>query len=89
MFTVAAGSDEPNKQRPAGSLPTPKMRRGFKSFFADVIREMKKVNWPTKAETNRLTGVVLIVCAALVAILTALGWFFGLVVDFVTKGRIG
>lgn len=88
MFTVATGSDEPQKPKTSGSLPTPKMRRGLKSFLADVGREMKKVNWPTKGETNRLTGVVLVVCAALVAILTGLGWFFGLFIDFVTKGKI-
>ncbi|HSI73423.1 MAG TPA: preprotein translocase subunit SecE [Fimbriimonas sp.] len=93
MFTVASGSDEPsrgeqNRPKPASSLPTPKLRRGLKSFLADVVREMKKVSWPSKAETNRLTGVVLIVCLALVAILTGLGWLFELIINFITKGPV-
>jgi preprotein translocase subunit SecE len=64
------------------------MRRGLKSFLADVGREMKKVSWPSKSETNRLTGVVLIVCLSLVVILTGLGWMFSLIIDFVTKGPV-
>ncbi|MEZ0327699.1 MAG: preprotein translocase subunit SecE [Fimbriimonas sp.] len=89
MFTVASGSDEPNRPRPASSLPTPKIRRGLKSFFQDVIREMKKVTWPTKPETNRLTGVVLVVCTGLVVILSVLGELFHLIIQFVTKGTVG
>ncbi len=65
------------------------MRRGPKSFFQDVIREMKKVNWPTKPETNRLTGVVLVVCTGLVIVLTILGEFFHLIIQFITKGTVG
>jgi preprotein translocase subunit SecE len=89
MFTVASGSDEPGRPRPAGSLPTPKLRRGLKSFLNDVLREMKKVSWPTKHETNRLTGVVLIVCIVLVTMLTTLGMLFSLLVDFITRGTVG
>ena len=88
MFTVASGSDEPSKTpRPAGgSIPTPKARRGPKTFLAETLREMKKVNWPTKSETNRLTGVVLAVCLLLTVVLSALGYLFGIVIDFLTKG---
>jgi preprotein translocase SecE subunit len=63
------------------------MRRGVKSFLTDTLREMKKVNWPTKPETNRLTGVVLVVCLGLVVILSGLGWIFGLILGFITTGR--
>ncbi len=62
----------------------PKSNRGLKGYFQEVRREVKKVNWPTVPETHRLTGVVLGVCALLVAILTALGAVFGFVVDFLT-----
>ena len=72
-----------------GGVPTPKMNRGPKAFLNEVGRELKKVTWPTKAETNRLTGVVLIVCLAMGAILSLFGFFFGLIIDFITKGRVG
>jgi len=49
---------------------------------------MKKVSWPTRAETNRLTGVVLAVCAMVVVFLTGLGYLFQFVVDFITKGKV-
>lgn len=71
-----------------GSLPIPKSRRGLKGFFNEVIREMKKVNWPTKKETNRLTGVVMGVTLLSVAILTAMGIVFGTLVNLITKGTV-
>ncbi len=85
--------DEPNGQNqtpPARGrgVPTPKMNRGLKGFLNEVGREMKKVSWPTKAETNRLTGVVLTVCILVGAILSGLGFLFGLVIDFITKGTV-
>lgn len=58
------------------TIALPKSKRGTKGFFAEVKREIKKVNWPTKEETTRLTGVVLTVCALVVLILMALNMFF-------------
>ena len=49
---------------------------------------MKKVTWPTRQETNRLTGVVLVVCLMLVAILSVLGYVFNIAIDFITKGSL-
>gem|GEM_PF-312332 len=88
--------EEPNNEkalsgqggRPRGSLPVPKSKRGVKGFFKEVGRELKKVSWPTKAETNRLTGVVLAVCVLVVIILSTLGAVFGAVIDLITKGRV-
>lgn len=71
-----------------GGVPKPKMNRGPKTFLKEVGRELKKVSWPTKAETNRLTGVVLTVCVIAAGILSGLGFLFGLIIDFVTKGRV-
>ena len=31
-------------------------------FFDDVVKEMKKVTWPTKDELKESTTVVLVVC---------------------------
>jgi preprotein translocase subunit SecE len=79
---------EPTSGKPRGGVPVPKSKRGAKGFFNEVVREMKKVSWPTRPETNRLTTVVLAVCVLLVAFLSAIGFVFGFVIDFITKGRV-
>jgi len=84
IASTPQGGGEPRKA--AGSLPIPTSRRGIKGFFNEVLREMKKVSWPTKAETNRLTGVVLIVCVVLVAILSSMGYVFDTLIRLMTKG---
>lgn len=79
-------SQTPHTVQPASNIPLPKSRRGFKGFFAEVGREMRKVNWPSKPETNRLTGVVLVVCGLIVLILVILNYFWSFVIDALTKG---
>jgi len=49
---------------------------------------MKKVTWPTRSETNRLTGVVLAVTILCVTVLTVLGLLFGTIIDLLTKGTV-
>ena len=66
---------------PPKSVATPKSRRGFKGFWIDVYRELKKVEWPKTKEVNRLTVVVLVVCAMVVAILSAMSVVAGTVVN--------
>jgi len=34
----------------------------IKTFFNDVVKEMKKVTWPTKDELKESTYIVIIVC---------------------------
>jgi preprotein translocase subunit SecE len=36
-------------------------------FVNDVVKEMKKVTWPTKAELKESTMVVIVVCLILAA----------------------
>ena len=36
-------------------------------FFDDVVKEMKKVTWPTQAELKESTVVVIVVCLILAA----------------------
>jgi preprotein translocase SecE subunit len=67
-------------------LPQPRSRRGPKAYLAEVMREMKKVQWPNRKETTRLTGVVLAVCLIVVAILSGLSWVFGTLVTLLTRG---
>jgi len=57
------------KDPPAAPLVPRKARRGPKAYFTEVVRELKKVDWTPPREVNRLTGVVLIVCAFVVGIL--------------------
>lgn len=78
--------EEPRK--PQGSLPIPRSKRGIKGFFSEVGREMKKVSWPTRAETNRLTGVVLGVCIMTGAAMIIMSTLFGAFIDFLTKGLV-
>lgn len=72
--------------RPSGGVPVPRSKRGFKGFMAEVKREWKKINWPTKQETHRLTGIVLSVCLMLVVFLTVLSYVFGFVINLISKG---
>jgi len=41
------------------------MKEKIKFFFEDVVKEMKKVTWPTKAELFESTKVVIVVCIIL------------------------
>lgn len=37
------------------------------AFFEDVVKEMKKVTWPTKEELKESTMIVIVVCLILAA----------------------
>ena len=79
-------STTPEGPKAPSSIATPKLKRGFKSFFSDVKKEMKKVNWPTKKEATRLTGVVLAVTLLCVAILTGMSFAANTVLNLIVKG---
>jgi len=53
---------------------TPKKRRF--TFFADVIGELRKVTWPSRRDTIRLTVLVILVCVLVGAFLGALDFGF-------------
>lgn len=46
------------------------------TFFKEVRREMKRVNWPTKKETLRYTLIVIGGAAVVAAILGGLDFIF-------------
>jgi preprotein translocase SecE subunit len=90
MAKPAAKMEGP-KNPPAaggGGVPIPKSPRGPKAFFVDVIRELKKVTWPSAAETNRMTGIVLAVCAMVVLILTGMNLLVGMIMSMLTTGKV-
>lgn len=68
-----------------GSVPVPDMSRGVKAFIEGVIREMRRVVWPSLPETARLTITVLIVCVVFVVYL----WVAGIVVDTLLRAAEG
>ena len=41
------------------------MKEKIIKFFEDVVKEMKKVTWPTKEELIESTKVVIVVCIIL------------------------
>lgn len=41
---------------------TDQMKQKIIDFFEDVVKEMKKVTWPTKEELLNSTNVVIAVC---------------------------
>lgn len=54
-------------------------------FFEDVVKEMKKVTWPTQAELKESTVVVIVVCL----ILAAFTYVIDMGVQLVFKGMFG
>ena len=88
MSKVAAGAPGGDEPRKAGSLPIPKSKRGLKGFLSEVGREMKKVSWPTRPETTRLTLVVLTVCGIVVVTLTVMSYVFEVITNLITKGTV-
>ena len=43
------------------------MKEKIIAFFTDVVKEMKKVTWPSRDELRDSTAIVLVVCGAIAA----------------------
>ncbi|MBL8048225.1 MAG: preprotein translocase subunit SecE [Chthonomonas sp.] len=84
MSNITEGSGQQVK---AGSVPVPKMKKGVGTFMREAMAEMKKVNWPTKKETTRLTGVVFAVCFSIIIFLFVLSVVFEQVFKIITGSR--
>lgn len=76
-----------DKTKLPAAIATPKFKRGLKGFVADTNREMKKVSWPTRKETTRLTSVVLSLVVLVAVMLSLMGWASSTIVDLITKGK--
>lgn len=57
------------------------MIASIKSITADVVKEMKKVSWPTKQQLSESTVVVITTCA----ILTLFVWLIDLAMTLINK----
>ena len=51
-------------------------------FFEDVLKEMKKVTWPTKNELMESTKIVIVVCM----ILAGFTYVIDMIINQVIKG---
>lgn len=78
-------SKEPKASTPKGGVPMPKMNRGIKGFYRDVLREMKHVNWPTPAESTRMMGIVMAVCIGLILVLFLLSLAFEQIINAIMR----
>ena len=58
------------------------MKEKIVNFFNDVVKEMKKVTWPTKDELKESTMVVIVVCL----ILAAFTYVIDMGVSYLIKG---
>ncbi|RMD51122.1 MAG: preprotein translocase subunit SecE [Ignavibacteria bacterium] len=58
------------------------MKEKIINFFNDVVKEMKKVTWPTKEELKESTNVVIVVCL-LIAVFT---YAIDMIVSQIFKG---
>ena len=43
------------------------MKEKIVNFFNDVVKEMKKVTWPTKEELKESTMIVIVTCLLIAA----------------------
>jgi preprotein translocase subunit SecE len=58
------------------------MKEKIKKFFEDIVKEMKKVTWPTKAELMESTKIVIVVCI----ILAGFTYVIDMIINQVIKG---
>ena len=58
------------------------MKEKIINFVNDVVKEMKKVTWPTKDELKESTNVVIVVCL----ILAAFTYVIDMVITTLMKG---
>lgn len=70
----------------ASAVPVPKMKKGLGVFMREAMAEMKKVSWPTKKETTRLTGVVFAVCFSVIAFMFVLSVVFEQIFKIISGG---
>ncbi|MFA5173477.1 MAG: preprotein translocase subunit SecE [Candidatus Paceibacterota bacterium] len=53
----------------------------IKTFFKESFSELKRVNWPTRKETTRLTIVVIVLSLVLAAMLGVFDYIFSYLLE--------
>jgi preprotein translocase subunit SecE len=59
----------------------PSFRKGFRQFVEDIVKEMKRVVWPTKEDVVRLTALVVLVCIVFMVYLWVCGTIMQILLD--------
>jgi preprotein translocase subunit SecE len=74
----ADGTPVRQKKRPATPPPArdKSERTGFVQFFREVREELRKVAWPTRAETINSSIIVLVTVVLLTTLIFGVDWFF-------------
>ncbi len=54
------------------------MIQRIKTFWQEARHELRHVNWPTRQEAMRLTGIVIFLSLAIAVFLGAFDYLFGL-----------
>jgi preprotein translocase subunit SecE len=62
-------------------------KRSRFAFIGDIVGELKKVTWPSRRDTVRLTIMVIIVCVAVGLFLGALDYGFSELVAKLLLGK--
>ena len=57
------------------------------NIAGDVIEELKKVSWPTRAETLRLTGVVILISLIIGVYIGTIDVALAKALELLTKAR--
>ena len=71
-------SSTPSAPKGPTSIPTYRSKRGWKGYFAEVSREMKKVNWTSRKELMGSTKIVVIFMLLVALFLFSVDWIFHL-----------
>jgi preprotein translocase subunit SecE len=58
------------------------MKEKIINFVNDVVKEMRKVTWPTRDELKESTGIVIVVCL----VLSAFTYIVDMVVTKILQG---
>jgi len=67
---------EPIRQRRQQQNRSAEERTGLRQFAREVRAELRKVAWPSRAETGNYTTVVIITIVVITAIVAGLDWVF-------------
>ena len=57
------------------------MKENIIKFFEDVVKEMKKVTWPTKEELVESTKIVIVACIILAGFTYGIDMLISLVIS--------
>jgi preprotein translocase subunit SecE len=80
-----AGPRPQKKQQTAAQAEAARKRsffdRALPGFVRDILNELKKVSWPSREETTRLTVAVIVVAVSIGALLGGVDITFNWIVD--------